>query len=86
MSASILIVDDEQPVRNLLAKILEQAGYSCKAAAGAAEARQCLNREAFDLILTDVMMPGETGIDLIRFISEAYPDTGIIMVTAVENP
>ena len=86
MSASILIVDDEQPVRNLLEKILSQAGYNCKAAAGAAEARQYLNREAFDLILSDVMMPEESGIDFVRFASEAYPDTGIIMVTAVENP
>ena len=86
MSINILIVDDEQSVRHLLEKMLScQAGYRCKTAAGAVEARQHLNREAFDLILSDIVMPGESGIDLMRFASEAYPDTGIIMVTAVET-
>jgi DNA-binding NarL/FixJ family response regulator len=85
-SSNILIVDDEASMRHVLAKTLENSGCRCVPAADAAEARVCLLREDFELILCDVRMPGESGLDLIRQVREVYPDTGVIMVTALDDP
>jgi DNA-binding NarL/FixJ family response regulator len=82
---TILIVDDEEPILVLLKRILEKAGYSVLQAADGAQARDRLKEQDIDLILCDVMMPGESGLDLIRFVKEKYPATGIVMVTAVED-
>jgi DNA-binding NarL/FixJ family response regulator len=73
-------------MRHLLANTLENAGYRCVQAADAAEARRCLLREDFELILCDIRMPGESGLDLIREVRGVYPDTGVIMVTAQDDP
>lgn len=61
--SGILIVDDEPSMRHLLANTLENAGYRCVQAADAAEARRCLLREDFELILCDIRMPGESGLE-----------------------
>ncbi len=82
---TILIVDDEEPIRVLLRKMLEKNGHSVLQAADASQARERLQDQDFDLILCDVMMPGESGLDLIRFVKAEYPDTGIVMVTAIED-
>jgi len=74
----ILIVDDEEPIRILLKRVLERKGYSLLLAGDAREARSLLRETAVDLLLCDVMMPEESGLDLIRFIKEAYPETGIV--------
>ena len=81
----ILIVDDERPIRELLKKLLESNGYCCALASGAAEAREYLDQQAFDLILCDIIMPGESGLDLIRHVAQKYPDTAVVMVTAVDD-
>jgi CheY-like chemotaxis protein len=57
---SILIVDDEEPIRVLLRKMLEETGHSIFLAAEASEARKRLEGQDIDLILCDVMMPGES--------------------------
>ncbi len=82
----ILIVDDEAAVRGVLIKTLESNGYNCTPAADASEARRCLEKQGFDLILCDIMMPGESGLDLIRHVASKYPDTAIIMVTGIDDP
>lgn len=82
----ILIVDDEEQIRNLLRRILEQKGYVCSVAANAAEARTCLERQDFELVLCDILMPGELGMDFIREVLAKYQDTAAIMVTAVDDP
>jgi len=82
----ILIVDDEKPIRELLRQILETKGYTCALAADAAEARDCLKDESFQLILCDINMPGESGLDLVRHVFEEYEDTAAIMVTATDDP
>lgn len=83
---SILIVDDEPQVRSLLTIILERAGYTCKTAADVAEAKEALAEAPFDLVLTDLDMPGESGIDLIRYAKQHYPQTAAIMVTVIDDP
>ncbi len=83
---SILIVDDEMHVRELLRTILEGSGYRCELAVDAKEARAQLMTDSFDLILSDIKMPGESGVDLARYIKLAYPDTAVIIVSSIDDP
>ena len=83
---NILVVDDEEQIRRLLGRTLSGTEYTCTLAADGAEARQCLDEQAFDLVLCDVMMPGESGIDVARHIAAAHGDTAVIMLTAVDDP
>jgi len=85
INKKILIVDDEESIRKLLKQILETKGYSCVLAANTAEARECFENEAFDLILCDILMPGELGLDYIREVLSKYPDTAAIMVSAIDD-
>ena len=82
----IMIVDDEEPVRRLLGHMLKMNGDTCTLAADAKEARAFMKERNFDLILCDVNMPGESGIDFIRYVLSEYPETAAIMVTAVDDP
>jgi putative nucleotidyltransferase with HDIG domain len=84
--ANILVVDDEESVRRLLSRVLLMGGYECTLATDAAEARKFIKDRNFELILCDVAMPGESGIDFIQYVAAEYPDTATIMVTAVDDP
>lgn len=85
-SAHILIVDDEESLRQLMGWLLQSSGYACTLAANAAEARQRLSEGQFELMLCDVSMPGESGLDLVRDVLLAYPETAAVMVTALDSP
>ena len=78
---SILVVDDDRHVRELLFEYLGRHGYAVREAADAAVARKLLADSVPDLVLLDLTMPGEDGLSLARHIREHY-DTGLIMVTA----
>ena len=86
MKKQLLIVDDDEAIRRLLFKILDGEGYTCSAAEDALSARELLKCLSYDLILCDIILPGESGVDLVRFCREEYPDMGVIMVTGIENP
>ena len=86
MKRRLLIVDDDAAVRILLSRILENEGYACFVAEDALSARELLKSRPFDLILCDIIMPGESGLDLIRFCKKEYPDMGVIMVTGIADP
>ncbi len=64
----ILVVDDEEPVRRLLARLLKASELDCTLASNASEARKKLFEAKFDLILCDIKMPGETGMDFIKYV------------------
>jgi putative two-component system response regulator len=83
--ARVLVVDDEADVRGLLARTLTAAGYECRTAAGVAEAKQLLDEEAFELALSDIQMPGESGFALVHHASRAHPETAVVMVTAFDD-
>lgn len=85
-TASILIVEDEDATRRLLGRLLEGYGYTCTLAGNAQEARQRLSEREFALILCDVNMPGESGLDLVRQILQEYPQTAAVMVTGLDDP
>ena len=82
----ILIVDDEEPTRRLLGRLLEGYNYACTLAADAHEARSRLEEEQFALILCDVNMPGESGLQLIKYVISEHPDTAAVMVTGLDDP
>ena len=82
----ILVVDDEESIREVVAAMLNQAGYSTRRAASGMEALELLDcGEDFGLILTDMMMPELDGIALLERIKERYPDVPVVMVTAVHD-
>ena len=84
-SQRVLVVDDEEAIRRGLARILTRAGHDCATAASADEAVGLLGREQFALVLTDVTMPGRSGLWLATYIAGAHPDTAVVMVTGVDD-
>jgi len=86
VAPKILVVDDEASVRRVLRKTLGRNGYNCTMASDASEAREYLEKQNIDLLLCDIRMPGESGLDLIRHVKKVFADTAIIMVTAIDDP
>jgi putative two-component system response regulator len=84
-AARILIVDDDRQIRDLVRRLLERAGYICATADNGADAHRLLASEPFELIVCDLQMPGESGLDVISHVRETYPDTASIMVTGVDD-
>ena len=84
--SQILVVDDEEPIREVVSSMLNQAGYHARQAASGMEALELLDcGEDFELILTDMMMPEMDGIALLEKIKERFPDVPVVMVTAVHD-
>lgn len=84
----ILVVDDDESVRWVTQAQLQQSGYAVDAAASGAEALERISAAAPDLVITDLMMPGMSGVELLREVREKYPEILVILVTAfgtVEN-
>jgi len=79
--AHLLIVDDDERIRELLKRYLVKQGFMVTAARDAAQARRLLNGLAFDLIVLDVMMPGEDGVALTQWLRGAMA-TPVILLTA----
>lgn len=77
----LLVIDDDVRLRDLLQRFLASNGYRVSAAQDAADARALMKSMAFDLFIVDVMMPGESGLDLTRSI-RAQTQTPILMLTA----
>lgn len=80
----ILIVDDEPLMREQLGALFEKYGFVCHLAANAREARALLQQEAFDLATIDVIMPGESGIELTKWI-KGTSNTAVIMLTSLDD-
>ena len=78
----ILVVDDHQDIRDLIARYLEGHGYRVAVANGGVEMKAILKSSAIDLVVLDIMMPGDDGLTLCRYLRE-QGDTPIIMLTAM---
>jgi len=78
----ILIVDDEETVRNVLSQVLEADGFEVKEAASGEEALEFLKKEPFSLVITDIAMPRMTGIELLEKIKQLYPATEVIIISS----
>src|SRR6185295_246857 len=82
---SILIVDDESAVRGLFASFLGES-YECETAASADEALAVLANRTFALVISDMMMPGRNGVELLREVKMRYPETAVIMISGIDRP
>ncbi|HEX9933433.1 MAG TPA: response regulator [Allosphingosinicella sp.] len=80
-SARILVVDDDDGVRKVAAAILEELGFEVLAAASAREALRLLECGAFDLLITDILMPEATGVELARQVREKWPQLPILFAS-----
>jgi putative nucleotidyltransferase with HDIG domain len=82
---TVLVVDDEEPIRNALRKYLKQQQFEVYTAGSADEALQQLRLHKVALMLSDIRMPGTSGVDLVPQALEIEPDLAILMLTAVND-
>jgi len=85
LKGNILIVDDEEMIRELISITLTKEGFTCHLAASAEEGLDIINSGKLDMALLDIMMPGRSGIDLLKDIKQLTPDTTVLMITAIND-
>lgn len=81
----ILVVDNEESIRVLLQECLTQCGYEIREAKNAGEALEILSFSRFDMVISDVRMPGMSGLDLLATINQKHQTVGVLMMTACED-
>jgi diguanylate cyclase (GGDEF)-like protein len=86
MPHQVLVIDDEPPVRRALQRILTSAGYKCDAVGSGAAACERLADGGVDVVLCDLLLSGESGIDLLVEIGRTHPDAARLAVTGIEDP
>lgn len=88
LAKTILVVDDDDPVRVMLARLLRTQGYKVLQAAHAIQAREVLAEHTPDLVISDIVMPGDSGIELRRGILKDHPGLPVILISgySAEGP
>jgi two-component system NtrC family sensor kinase len=81
----ILIVDDEPAIRTLFDSFLSES-YECETAASADEALAIMATRTFALVISDMMMPGRNGVELLREVKARFPETAVIMISGIDRP
>jgi len=79
--ATILVIDDEEEIRNILQTILEEAGHEVSLAVDGAEGISLYREEPTDIVITDLIMPGKEGIETIRDLRAQFPQVKIIAMS-----
>jgi DNA-binding response OmpR family regulator len=79
---TVLIVDDEEPLRLSLSLILQKEAYHVTTAGNVEEALSCLQRQEYDLMFLDLNMPGRSGIELLLEVHKRFPDMPVLILTA----
>lgn len=82
---SILVVDDDASVRKLIHSTLQREGYRCVEAANSQEGRHLLASEPFALLVSDIHMPEESGLDLIAHVNSTFEDTAVVIITMTDD-
>lgn len=77
----ILVADDTKAITDILKNILSKEGHKVDTAADGTEAISCIDKNPYDLVITDMLMPRQDGFDVIHHLKENYPDTKIIVMT-----
>ena len=85
MMNHILIVDDEEMIRDLLSSALVREGYICHQASNVDEAFVLLGEQPVDLVISDIMMPGRSGVELLRDLKKVNPDIAVLMITGLSD-
>jgi response regulator RpfG family c-di-GMP phosphodiesterase len=81
----VLIVDDEISVRKVMAAVLAQLGFPCETAASGEEALRVLETQRIDAVISDLQMPGMSGMELLAKVRQSYPQKVFLMVTGVDD-
>jgi two-component system response regulator PilR (NtrC family) len=84
--AAILIVDDERSMRDFLRIALQRAGHQVEVAPGPPDAKTQFTARDFDLVITDLMMPTGSGLDVLRDVKAHRPETQVLVITAFATP
>lgn len=82
--AEILVVDDDDVIRDTLCELLA-ANHSCQTADTAEQALALLEAQRFDVVLTDISMPGLSGMELLNRVVETYPGTPVIIISGLSD-
>ena len=82
----VLVVEDDMTQRVMTTRILRRAGYECAAATSTAEARTLLSSQAFGVLLTDLRMFNEDGIELVRWTKDRFADVFVLVHTGLVEP
>jgi len=85
MRRQILVVDDEDQIRDVLRRTLEKSGYDVTEASNGQEAIDILQEQQFDLVLADILMPKKDGLEVIMFIQREQPAVKCIAISAPSN-
>ena len=86
MKTRIVVIDDEEPVRTLLGKVLTRAGYEVDVAADGEAGLALFNGDAIDCLLVDKQLPAMTGLEVMAEVRKRSPHTALVMVTAHPEP
>ena len=83
--ARILIVDDDKDLLHLMGEYLESVGLEYDMAVSAEQARNRLKCSRYDVVVSDFNMPGDSGLDLFRYVSSMYPETPFVLITGCDD-
>jgi len=81
--AQVMVVDDDPHFRSLARNLLEAAGMTVIEAAGAREGLDCMHAQRIDLVVLDVVLPGEDGIKALGFLKAGFPETKVLIATGL---
>ena len=81
MPYKVLVVDDEEPVRNLFRDLLNREKHDVKFVASAEEALDWIEKDEFDIMLLDIKLPGISGVEALKLAKEKRPELTVIMIT-----
>lgn len=82
MPYKVLVVDDEEPVRKLFTDLLKRENFTVKTVSSGKNAYEIIGNEDFDIVLLDIKLPGESGVDILKKLKEMRPGLTVIMLTA----
>ena len=81
----LMVIDDEPAIREGIRRIFEAENFVVEALGSGQAALMRLNQESFDLVITDLKMPGMSGLELLRGIKDSYPDLPVIFITGFSS-
>ncbi|MEW5800575.1 MAG: response regulator [bacterium] len=81
----ILVIDDEPGIRITFSKMLEREGYAVRTASDLNDVQEMLKNHSFDVIISDIFIPGTNGIELLKLMKQHFPETPVIMITGEPN-
>ena len=83
--ARIIVIDDEEDVRDVLKEVLEREGFDVEIAANGDDGLELLSNKGADVVITDIIMPGKNGVETVHEIRKNFPNTRVIVISGGGN-